>query len=90
MSSEYCNAKCCDDEDDVRNDDDWDWDDDPVSPKEEPDCYSCNDAGCRACARHPESCDCADCFEHAVAEYEIWDAPDHPVYAGPFVDEPPF
>lgn len=31
-------------------DDNWHWyDDDLRPPKEEPDCYVCNDAGCRSC-----------------------------------------
>lgn len=31
-------------------DDNWHWyDDPPRPPKEEPDCYSCNDGGCRSC-----------------------------------------
>jgi hypothetical protein len=42
-----------DDEDDdpVEDwDDNWHWYDDPPRPaKEEPDCYACNDAGCRSC-----------------------------------------
>lgn len=80
-----------DDEDDRDPYDDW-WDDDDYGqPKEEPDCFSCNDMGCSSCSHHAH-CDCAYCFEHAVAEYEIWDDPERPepVYAGPYVDEPPF
>ncbi|ATY11584.1 hypothetical protein CU254_14785 [Amycolatopsis sp. AA4] len=32
-------------------DDEWfeDWDDDRPPPKLEPDCYACNDHGCRSC-----------------------------------------
>lgn len=66
-----------------------DWDDDLGSPKEEPDCTSCNDMGCSSCS-HPVHCDCANCAEGIVQEYEIWEAPDRPVFAGPSDDEFPF
>lgn len=39
-----------DDEPDEDWDDNWHWyDDDPRPPKEEPDCYVCNDGGGRCC-----------------------------------------
>ncbi|MDX8050422.1 hypothetical protein SK571_13605 [Lentzea sp. BCCO 10_0798] len=71
------------------------WDDDLTPPKEEPDCYSCNDGGCRACVPHTNGCDCAGCADAHVAEYELFDSPDRDeaalnLVAFAFVDEPPF
>jgi hypothetical protein len=67
------------------------WDDNLGPVKEEPDCFLCNDSGCSSCSHHPH-CDCVDCFERVVDEYEMWDAPDRlePAYTGPFDDEFPF
>lgn len=84
-------SDCCDDEDDACRDEDyWDYDDDLVPPKEEPDCYSCNDGGCPACEPHPSGCDCAACADRIVAEYEIFDDPGQHELVPAFVDEPPF
>jgi hypothetical protein len=82
-------------DDDGREDDDHDdayWvDDDRVPPKEEPDCYACNDSGCPACEPHTDGCDCADCANsHVVAHEFLQDLDAGLIQAGPFVDDPPF
>ncbi|ANZ35298.1 hypothetical protein BBK82_03585 [Lentzea guizhouensis] len=76
--------------DQVDEDFDFYWDDDLGSAKEEPDCFSCNDSGCRACARHPENCDCEQCFEAIVAEHEYESDVDAGLISATFADTPPF
>ncbi|NUR80759.1 MAG: hypothetical protein HOQ21_09985 [Dermatophilaceae bacterium] len=59
-------------------------------PKEEPDCFDCNDSGCPMCS-HPYHCDCADCADAHVVAFELLsDLDDGLIYAGPFSDEPPY
>lgn len=83
-------SDCCDDEDDACHDQYVDWDDDLCPPKEEPDCYSCNDSGCPSCEPHPKGCDCAHCAESHIVEYELFDSPERDELVPAFVDEPPF
>lgn len=87
---------CCDDPDDACHDHDWyddDWydDEDYGPPKEEPDCYACNDSGCPACEPHPKGCDCADCADGHVLLHELLHGERDLTEGNPsFADEPPF
>lgn len=71
--------------------DDYWWDDERLPPKEEPDCYSCNDFDCPGCEPHPNGCDCADCADaHVLAHEVLSDIDDGLIQVGPFGDERPF
>jgi hypothetical protein len=73
------------------------WDDDPVPPKEEPDCPTCYDSGCPACEPHPKGCDCAECADGHVIVHELLNGDANPLqpaphflFGEPSADESPF